>query len=289
MKRLFTFVLSLVLLPFVHAQESSSPFSESWDFPFFQSEMIANQSIRAVYTNSNGTAALRGSGAYKYQKGKSYIFDAKGNITKLIEMEGQDTTRITTYAYTESGLKKEELIEDRSWNKTYKSRYRFTRNKNIYQIKSYEMINEQDAMLLNTHNYIYEGDRLVSIRYFAQNELIGHKDYDYDSQGRLLAAFEYGLNERIEHSVFYTYDNRGRRISIVNEDNTNNGKEAFQYVYDLEGKLIEANWNKNDQLKGRAIYIYDPNGRMIEMQTKMPPQSSGNTLHTVFEYDYYSE
>lgn len=291
MKRLILLCPALVLILLVQAQDSSKPTPANWSSPFIHNNLMqnfANQHVKAIYSNSDGVSAMRGGGTVRYEESKSYFFDEKGQLTTVVELEGQDTARVITYSYTTNGSKNWETIEDKSWNKVYKSGYRFNGNKNIYQVKSYEMINDHDAMLLQTANYVYDDKgRLESIRYMEHHHMVKRRDFTYDHQNRLDGEFEYDDREDLLESVVYTYDSRGRCTRIVNTNNVEESHHIYRYVYDMYDKLIEASWEENKKLKGRALYVYNAGGRILEMQTEMGPNAKGNKVHTVFGYDYH--
>ncbi|RMG23745.1 MAG: hypothetical protein D6730_13915 [Bacteroidetes bacterium] len=296
MKKIFALLFALVIISSIQAQESiDMPTPANWNSPLsiFKTSLLKKEGISMIRMQSVGTAALRGGGAYPYREAKIYELDQEGRLHRSLEIENDDTVRITTYLYTESGVKNWELIDDLSWNKSYKIGYRFDSDMNVYQVKSYEMINEQDAMLLHTRNYVYNPNgKLQAIRFIERDRLVKLRTYAYDREGHTTGIFEVDANNTPLQSTMYSYNNRGQLVLVSHQNTEEGSQQEYRYLYGQSGKLEQIEWKENGILKGVANYFYDENQRLIGMETRMNPQQNEfkHKLETVIAYtpaDYY--
>lgn len=291
MKSLFSLSPVLVLCLFfvqigVQAQPIPTPSPENWNEPRFPSEVILQRHVSAIRIHEEGEAALRGGGAYRFENVQAYEFNRKGQLTRRIEMEGQDTALVRTYTYTELGSLQWENIDDRSWNKVYRSGYRFNHQQQIYQKKDYEMVNADDAMVLGTENYVYDrNNRLRTVRYLEQGRLISHRSYDYDSQGRLSGLITHDEEGNPVETVLYDYAPSGK-VSRISHQGEHGLLQTYEYTYDRQERLVKVSWLEDNQLQGETFYTYDPEGLPETMETRMTPRAGGHTRYAKINYDF---
>ena len=282
MKRIFTFLLFASCI-FCYAQPSFFQTQFQWDEPEFPQEFLQKYQIKSIkvqtYHNQDAPTGAVASGAL-------YEYDDKGNLIQMIETQYDDTSKIHDFLYSDRGVLRWQKVVDKVWNKTYRSGYRFTSNRTVFQVKSYEMLNNDEKMLLDTRQYVYDEDSLlIEILCYENNRLMRVHKFSYDEQGRTIKErFENGEKDLIKE-VSYKYDDHDNIIRMVMQDENTND---YSYQYNQDNLPTEVSWKRNDQDKGLVKYSYNEEGMLTQMQRKVyatPSQSQG--VLQVFSYEVY--
>ncbi|MCB0843602.1 MAG: hypothetical protein KDE26_10150, partial [Bacteroidetes bacterium] len=209
-----------------------------------------------------------------------------GKLVQVVEVKSKDTSRVHEYLYTERGVLGWKVMRDKTWNKEYKQGYRFNPNKTVFQEKSYEMLHNDEVMLLNTKQYIYDDDSvLVAIKWMENNRLVKTHKYEYDENHNLLAEiFENGSGELIK-KVDYNYNAMGL-IARVTTEKPDYPLEEFVYNYDVNGKTSQVLWRTGGELKGKVSYSYDQNGVLAKLDREMYQNTRNQPSHVCQVYQY---
>ena len=283
MKLTFTFLLIASCI-FCLAQPSFFQTQFRWDQPEFPQEFLQKYQIKSIkvhtYHNQDAPIGAEASGAF-------YEYDTQGNLIQMVETQYDDTSKIHDFLYSDRGVLRWQKIVDKVWNKTYRSGYRFTGNKTVFQVKSYQMLNNDEKMLLDTRQYVYDDDSmLVKILCFENDRLMRVHKFTYDDQKRTVKErFENG-EEGLIKEVSYAYDEEGNIVRMTMQDETH--KNDYSYTYNKDNQPETVSWKKDDIDKGLVKYTYNEAGMLQQMQRKVyasPSQSQG--ILQVFSYEVY--
>lgn len=285
MKHLFTSIF-LASYIFCFAQPSFFQTQFQWDEPDFDQEFLLRNKVKSIkvqtYTNPDAPKGTVASGAV-------YEYDSDGNLIQMVETQYDDTSRIHDFLYSDRGVLRWQKVVDKVWNKTYRSGYRFTRNKTVFQVKSYEMLNNDEKMLLDTRQYVYDDDSLlIEIRCRENDRLMRVHKFTYDEKQRMTKEqFENGAGDTLKQ-VLYVYGKDDNILRITIEDTQ---KHDYIYTYNEAGDPTAVTWKQNNIDKGIVTYAYDnKTGMLTEMQRKVfatPTQSQG--VLQVFSYEVHTE
>lgn len=296
MKHYFT--LSLVLLWVISAFSQSiapQPSLPGWDkMPFSEKELILGQ-VKAVHVKSYLPNQVK-KGAFF--QGTSYSFSSAGKLTQQVELDYQDTSRVDKFIYTERGVLGWQKTTDKIWNKIYRSGFRFSRNQKVFQVKSYEMLRNDERMLLDTRQYIYGEDSLLStIKILENRKVVKQHHFQYDPMRRMQLETTLNTSGDTIQQVAYGYDEAGRVIEtrILKEGQV----RIYQYEYAPNGKPERIEWRepalvadtdgrRASVLKGYVSYVYNPEGMLSRMDRIAEPNSDqASHLVKIFEYERY--
>lgn len=293
MKYISTLIFALLVIGGVtssFSQISSLQPPSSWFAPKFDKSFISRNGIKTIHIRSYSSSQAP---VDRYLSGCTYEYDVKGNLVQLVEIQAKDTSRVHDFIYTENGKLGWKKLTDKVWDKEYKSGIRLNKSKEVYQVKSYEMLENDEVMLLETRQYIYNSDSmLIGIKFLENNQLIKTHKYEYNKDGRVAKEiFENRSGSEIK-SVSYKYNERGQTtymaISTGKEEDAVPIKQEYMYAYDKNGQQSEVKWLKNEVLQGTVNYIYDDNGMLTQMHRVMNPESSGSAnFFQMVRYEKY--
>jgi hypothetical protein len=286
MKHVFTPLVLLILGFNCIAQNNTFREKVRWDAPDFSRSFILRNNIKAIHVrNFKDKKEPVG----EYNSGITYEYDSKGNLTQVVEIKSKDTSRVHEYMYTERGVLGWKVMRDKTWNKAYKQGYRFNPNKTVFQEKSYEMLHNDEVMLLNTKQYIYDDDSvLVAIRWMESGRLAKTHKYEYDEDYNLVSEiFENGSGGLIK-KVDYNYNAMGL-IAQVTTERPGFPVEKFVYTYNVDGKTSQVVWHSGKELKGKVAYSYDQNGVLAKLDREMYQNAQNQPTHVcqVYQYEKY--
>jgi hypothetical protein len=296
MKQLFTLFLYFLLpLPFLYAQSPAAASAKEplagersfWDEPQHKKAYIRQHNIRKIEVQTYDQAEPEEA---HLQAISVYEYSDKFNLTQLIETQAEDTSRICKFRYTENGTLTWKYISDKSDQKTYKSGYRFNRNQTVFQVKSYEMLPQDQVMLLDTRQYVYDDEgRLSAIRCLENDRLLRVHRFGYDSQGRVIQERFETREGDLARQVDYVYDDTGRPQRITTLHAATNEQQAYVYAYDEKGLQTRIEWWTNDQIKGSVDYAYDESGKLTHMNRVMQPSSGDEPQASLQVYRYETD
>lgn len=267
-----------------HSQDPSEPINY-WEDGLFNQETFTKNGIKAVHLKTIGNSPARGSGSYSLQSGRSFFYDFNGRLLKMIETDAGDTSMVNTYGYTQQGKLFIKETKDKIWNKRYKTGYRFNRDESIFQIKFYEMINDQNTMLLDTRHFVYQPEEnKQEVRYLEENRIIKRLIRSIDNDAVLEKMFEEESGDVIqERNITLNAEGMWEKISIRNGQDL----EEYVYSYDENNRLSEISLFENGKIREKAVYLYNSNGLLSKMYRDIISSSSQHELATDYEYEFF--
>ena len=228
----------------------------------------------------------------KEQALELFEFDSLGHLVRQVEIEGRDTSKVTDYLYTEKGSLSSKILEDKVWDKRYKSGYRFNADKTVFQVKSYELVNEKASMLLNTHQYRYnQAGRPQLVLSYINNQVSNTHYFDYDAEGRLVNEVFKDDKGAVTKSIEYTYDQSGRLGSMSKSEDTRGSchcTEKFVYSYTTSDKIQQITWLIDEEEKGVTTYQYKEDGvTLLAVHQELAGARSPKHIVKEYEYQFY--
>lgn len=284
MKHFFTFLFFASCI-FCFAQPSFFQTQFQWDEPDFDQEFLQRYNIKSIkiqtYRNQDQVKGKVSSGAF-------YEYDTNGNLIQMVETQYEDTSRIHDFLYSDRGVLRWQKVVDKVWNKTYRSGYRFTRNKTVFQVKSYELLNNDEKMLLDTRQYVYGKDSLLTQILCRENNILTRvHSFTYDDKQRVIKEVFKNKNGDLIKEVSYEYDEKDNITRIITKDTH---KHEYMYAYNPAGHPTKVVWKEDDQQKGTVSYSYNEQGMLLQMQREVfatPTQKQG--IVQVFSYEVYGK
>lgn len=276
MKYISTLIFALLIggVTSSFSQTSTLQPPSSWFAPKFDQSFVSRNGIKTIHIRSYTSVQ---SPVDRYLSGCTYEYDVKGNLVQLVEIQAKDTSRVHDFIYTERGRLGWKKLTDKVWDKEYKSGIRLNKSQDVYQVKSYEMLENDEVMLLETRQYVYNADSLlIGIKFLENNRLIKTHKYEYDKNGRVAKEiFENRTGSEIK-SVSYKYNERGKTtyMAILTGKDKELSKQEYMYAYNKNGQQSEVKWVDNEVLQGTVNYIYDDNGMLTQMHRVMNPEGS---------------
>ncbi|MEO0472358.1 MAG: hypothetical protein AAF206_22230 [Bacteroidota bacterium] len=292
MKQLFTLLILLVAVSLAGMAQTTGFFrNTSWESLQFDRRFLLTNQIKAVHVTS-----LQFHGKELPKSEALLQFDASGNLKHHIELVQNDTSKVQDFFYTSKGTLGWTHTRDKVWNKKYKSGYRFNRNQSIFQVKSYEMLRNDEVMLLDTRQYVYNTDSLLTdIRFLESGKVVKTQKYDYDKVGRVTA--ERFLNREKEEykSIEYVYNESGQLEKITTREGN---QRAHVYEYNQSGNPVKVEWLEGQkdaedeklELIATVSYEYDTKGRLVEMaRIDKPMTKAARVSRKQFQYESFPQ
>jgi len=211
-----------------------------------------------------------------------YTFNEKGKIDSYGKIERGDTTEEHTYAYTERGMLKWVIVEDKKWSRKYKSGFRFNQDKTIFQVKSYESITEEEVMLLDTKEYFYSDSKQSMIKVIVSDKVTKVHKFQYDDKDRLVAEKLEQPAGSIVQDTRYVYDNANNITNIVQKGNKN---ENRVFSYDKKGNILQIDWKEGPNQS--IAYEYDERGDLIRYMDHTSKFANVRKKRVKFDYEFY--
>ncbi|RMG54269.1 MAG: hypothetical protein D6722_29280 [Bacteroidetes bacterium] len=253
-----------------------------WESPEFSTTFLRRHRIKAVRV----TTEHERPGKKVHQSQAHYAYNERAQLAEHIEWQGPDTSFIHRYHYNERGVLVWKQTTDKVWKKNYRSGYRFTSNQTIFQVKSYELLRNDERMLLDTRQYIYDTDsQLVAIRSMEQNRVVRVQRYTYTPEGQIAQEILENASGDTIRSVSYRYDAQGR---IVYTQTDAARRQTFHYAYADNGQPLRIEWLEDDQPRGVAHYTYNEEGFLVQLDRELVPQPGQPThIRQTFSYETY--
>lgn len=214
-----------------------------------------------------------------------FEFNESGHLKRIIEIERNDTAEVRDFHYAD-GLLTKELIDYKAWDRRYRASYRFTGNRDLYQVKSFELLSGESTMLLDTWQYKYNAQGQREMAWcMAGNTVDKSLFFSYDNAGRLKQeTLKTGDNE-LMWVISYSYNAAGLLIRVNKRDyQQGNRSHDFIYSYNSAGELSEIQWIEDGIGRGNVSYSYDEKGVLSSITRNV--SNSPRTVK-VFEYVYY--
>jgi YD repeat-containing protein len=171
--------------------------------------------VKLYYENSSGEKAIT-----------TYYYDIKGqNYLAHWQLEDSSRSSMNYYEYDTSGN----------------------------QIRKYREFS--DGLISDQHFFYDALGRLVEEDFFRSDSVEGRTDYEYDEQGRCLAARCKGLNGWFHGDLFFRYDPGGMKMGA----GIYRGKDSIGFIvysYDPSGNMTREYWDFNGQWSQSFLYEY---------------------------------
>jgi len=282
MRNLFTLLICLAFCTTSYSQSFPFKITESSWYPKdFDGSFVRVNNIKAISVKSfSSLNPLKGT----HEADRKFLFDQEGQMVQFVELGVKaDTSEIREFDYNDRGVLRWELTEDKVYNKSYKSGYRFDGNKNIFQVKAYQMINEEDVMLIESRQYIYNADsQLVAIKFIKNNQVMQTQRFTYDELGRTTSESEEDGTGQLTQKVSYVYNDMDLLVQVKTETDK---VVEYNYVYNVAGNPIEAEWREDGVQMGVMAYVYDEKGMLIQMSRQIHQASGAENISSqVIEY-----
>lgn len=159
------------------------------------------------------------------------------------------------------------------------------------------------------YKYDANGNKVESADYLGHT-LVDRWLYEYDSQGRMVAAMSCDTEGVCLGKICYKYDDDGCKIEEANYDREGRYKGRKLYKYDADGNEIEfASYDEQGKQRSLILYKYDAKGNKMETIDRTDrslyqykydamgnvtecrvceePQSSENFVEMVAEFEIY--
>ncbi len=284
MKPFYLLCLLLPLSSGLFAQ--SAPFAlnveELEAIPSFQETYLLEHGIKSVEIRTTKTLAR---GQQLPSQAVVREFNPTGQLAREVNLRpSSDTARVASYHYNANGLLGWKQITDMEWGKTYRTGYRFNSDKQVFLIRDYEMLANEQVMLLETRQYIYdEQDRLTAIRWKQGTTLTKVHRYSYHPDGAVAEErFENGLEE-VQKIVRYEYYPDGNIQRILYTD-ANGQATSYLFTYDEKGLPTRVEWKQSEENQGSLAYQYSPDGLLVAVDKTYANRPA---IHHDFAYEHF--
>jgi hypothetical protein len=218
-----------------------------------------------------------------------FEFDSLGHLVRQVAIENHDTSLVRDLHYTEKGSLAWEVFEDKIWEKRYKAGYRFNQDQTVFQVKSYELVNEKSALLLDTRHYRYDEEgRPIAIFSLANEQVNESQHFSYDEEGRLLEELFKNADGELVGSIKFVYDEEGRQQQVIKTDHRRNHTEEFMYTYNPAGKISATRWLENGKVKGSMDYSYDESGETLLSIRQTINDQQKHEFVKEFAYEFFN-
>lgn len=283
MKRFYLLTLLLPLLTVANAQQPFQlEFDELEKAPEFSSMYLMVNGIKSIQINTiqelkPGVNILQSSLVREYSQA--------GKLQREVELKSEaDTARIASFFYNDNGFLGWKQETDVRWGKVFRTGYRFLSEDQVYQERDYEMLANEQVMLLETKQYVYnEQGKVLSISFKQGSKTIKKHDYTYNEDGKVKSETSRTGTGDLIQSVAYEYYENGSisQVTLLNEEEITS---TYTFVYDDAGLPTRIDWNKDEDVSGTIVYEYDPSGTLTAMQET---STESATVRRSFTYEKF--
>ncbi len=254
-----------------------------WDAPVMDSLKIKRLGISKVDIFSYREPLTRGGNPDSERE--FHYFNDKGKVEKTVQLLRQDTLSVHTYHYNNNGVLGWKQTKDKKWDRSFREGYRFNAAQHVYQVKAYEMLRNDQRMLIDTRQYVYDHDSLlITIKSLENNRVVALHHFSYNEKNQVTKEAFQDEEGNILQSVEYTYDSEAR-ISKVRMDK--GVISEYRYDYNLKGQPMQIEWLEDGKTRGLVMYQYKSNGLVARMDRIQNPDSPSED-HFVKVYNYTS-
>ena len=253
---------------------------------FIQKSNIRSIRVRQYTSRPSARAALK--------QGVDMDFDSKGRLVSRASLgqSGTDTSSTETLHYHGNEVLGWTEVQDHQFDRTFRTGYRFTADHDLYQEKSYEILPNDNRLLLQSKQYVYaDGDEnlLRAIRTLENNQVVEVHSFDYDHSGKVVAEIVEDSRGELIKTTRYEYDQENR-IAVVSIEELGQVTSRYLYSYNNAGQPTRIEWFQGNTLKGIALYEYDERGRVSHLsRTQNPETRAQETTYAVYEYRTWDE
>lgn len=281
MKKNVTLFVLLSLFGAVLAQPTVPVLQPGPESSGIDTRFLMRNKIRAVEVSTYaGTDVAKTAPASSI----TYTYDTGGKLIKSEEKQKTDVSRVNEFTYTENGTLAWKQTTDYVVKRNFRTGYRFNGNQTVFQVKSYEMLSNNQKLLLDTRQYVYTQDSLLSeIRWVENNRVTRSQLFSYDKEGRITAETHVDAAGKQVKKVSYVYDTQFRITALRIEDA--GSFRDFAYQYDPRGNPVKIEWSENNIVRGTITYTYDERGLPALATRTLNPGTKVSAVSThVYRY-----
>ncbi len=280
------FYLLTFLLPLLHVAQAQKPFTLEVDrlqqAPEFSSMYLMMNGIESVQIN---TIKELKPGVNILESSLVREFSPAGKLQREVELKAEeDTSRISSFFYNDNGFLGWKQETDVRWGKVYRTGYRFLSKDQVYQERDYEMLANEQVMLLETKQYVYnEEGKVLSISFKQGSKTIKKHNFTYNDLGQVQSETSTtGTGELIQSVSYEYYENASlSKVVLLNEDGVSS---VYTFVYDDAGLPTKIDWNRDEEVTGTIVYEYDEQGTLTAMEQS---SSDAVTVRRSFSYEKF--
>lgn len=279
------FYLLSILIPLLHSGQAQSfqiKVDDLGNAPVFSETFLMMNGIQTVRINTQ--TELR-PGTTKPGPSLLRQYNPSGLLTQEIELAAEsDTTRIASYYYNDNNILGWKQEMDMEWGKVLRTGYRFLGEHRPYQERDYEMLANEQVMLLETKQYSYtEQGQLSTILFKQGSKIVKTQQFSYNRSGQVLTESSFDQEGEEISRVSYTYyaDGSINTVTSVAEGEEN---KSFMFLYDENGLPSKVNWNRGEDSTGSIVYEYNPSGMLMAMVETSKTQP---TVRRSFSYEKF--
>lgn len=280
------FYLLTLLLPLLHVVQAQKPFNLEVDrlqhAPEFSTMYLMMNGIKSVQIN---TIKELKPGVNILESSLVREFSPAGKLQREVELKAEtDTSRISSFFYNDNGFLGWKQETDVRWGKVYRTGYRFLSKDQVYQERDYEMLANEQVMLLETKQYVYnEQGKVLSISFKQGTKTIKKHDFTYNEQGQIQSETSTtGTGDLIQSVSYEYYDNASiSKVVLLNDEGISS---VYTFVYDDAGLPTKIDWNRDEEATGTIVYEYDEKGTLTAMQES---SSDAVTVRRSFTYEKF--
>lgn len=283
MKRFYLLSLLLPLLYSSQAQSFQIKVDDLGKAPAFSETFLMMNGIRTVRITTS-TELKPG----KLEDGPSLVreYNPSGLLVQEVELKSDtDTSRISAFFYNDNNILGWKQETDLTWGKVFRTGYRFLGEDQPYQERDYEMLANEQVMLLETKQYTYtESGQLASIIYKQGNQVIKTHQYSYSDLGQVLSEITTNKAGETVSIVNYTYYENGsiNKVTVVDGEES----RTYSFLYDDNGLPTKIDWEMGEADSGSIAYEYDQSG---SLQAMVESSSSQPTVRRAFSYEKFQD
>lgn len=280
------FYLLTFLLPLLTAAQAQKPFVLEVDrlqqAPEFSSMYLMVNGIESVQIN---TIKELQPGVNILESSLVQEFSPTGKLQREVELKAEeDTSRIASFFYNDNGFLGWKQETDVRWGKVYRTGYRFLSKDQVYQERDYEMLANEQVMLLETKQYVYnEEGKVLSISFKQGSKTIKKHAFTYNEQGQVESETSAtGTGDLIQSVSYEYYDNASiSKVVLLDEEGISS---VYTFVYDDAELPTKIDWNRDEEVTGTIVYEYDEKGTLTAMQES---SSDAVTVRRSFSYEKF--
>ncbi len=288
MKHIFTLSLFLLALSSTFAQVVPFEPQVDWYDPTYTAKQVKENRIKTIRISSYEVKPQQRGNSF--QSGVFYRYNSDGQLLHTVKTvkSVHDTAEVQAYEYSQRGVLCWQETIDRRWQRTYRSGYRFNGHGKPYQVKSYEILQNQERMLLKSRQYIYDDDStLQAIRLLENHQIVRVHEFAYLSDQPALVGREVikDGDDNVVKQVTYAYNEHSLIAHVVMTEAYGDRSE-YRYHYNEQNQPTRIEWWQGEKLIGLVLYEYSQQGLVTHLnQTLYPNTPQQHSRYKVFEYE----
>jgi len=225
----------------------------------------------------------------KPQSSIIYTYDSNGKLKTSEERQNPATpSKVNQFEYSANGELAKTVTTDMVIKRGYQTGYRFNSNHTVFQAKSYEVLNNNQKLLLGTRQYVYENEDVLSeIRWIENGKVLRSQQFVYDEKNNVKEERFLDGTGTTTQTVSYLYDDQNRPTYVGIREKNQPLKE-FTYQYDFRSNPSRIEWKEGGISRGLVTYEYNGNGLPLLVNRIISQGSATPVVSThVYQYHYF--